>query len=93
MSLIRFRRNAVSLFQASNCALHFFPSSQNVFIRPLPLTLVSPRSSKSNMRAYFASQSCLYVSLQWILRASPVDSIREAVLTVSPKLYVQISLE
>ena len=56
------------------------PVRKYVGISPLPLMSITPLGSNSNV----PDSRDLTTSLQWMRPASPLDSIRLAVLTVSP---------
>lgn len=59
------------------------PTNQKVRTSPLPFMLTKPRSSM--MYPPNLSRASLHCKLICILRGSPLLSMREAVLTVSPK--------
>lgn len=65
------------------------PFNQYVCISPFPFIETSPRLVTSNVPN--RSRICFVVWLMWIFNASPLDSIRLAVFTVSPnKQYLGI---
>jgi hypothetical protein len=58
----------------------FGPTSRYVVIRPLPLTSICGRCSRSNTSFSLSNVA----SVTWIRPGTPVDSMRLAVFTVSP---------